>query len=97
MTRWIAAWGTTLCLAGSTHGSTPTTAMVADGSVPATVPAATARSHQDVGAAPRVRPTSAQVAPARILVMPFENVARDARIFWLTEASAVLLTDDFNA
>ena len=40
-------------------------------------------------------------APARaqtgVLVMPFENVTRDARIFWLGEASAVLLTDDVNA
>ena len=40
-------------------------------------------------------------APARaqtgILVMPFENVSRDPRIFWLGEASAVLLTDDVNA
>jgi len=35
--------------------------------------------------------------PTRILVMPFENVAREARIFWLTEASAVLLADDLNA
>jgi len=39
--------------------------------------------------------------PARaqtgVLVMPFENVTRDARIFWLGEASAVLLTDDVNA
>ena len=35
--------------------------------------------------------------PERILVMPFENVARDGRIFWLGEASAVLLTDDLNA
>jgi tetratricopeptide (TPR) repeat protein len=35
--------------------------------------------------------------PSRILVMPFENVKRDGRIFWLTEASAVLLTDDLNA
>jgi hypothetical protein len=34
---------------------------------------------------------------ARTLVMPFENVKRDGRIFWLTEASAVLLTDDLNA
>ena len=38
-----------------------------------------------------------QAAPARILVMPFENVTRDGRFFWLTEASAVLLTDDLNA
>ena len=34
---------------------------------------------------------------ARILVMPFENVKRDAKIFWISEASAVLLTDDLNA
>ena len=33
----------------------------------------------------------------RILVVPFENVTRDGRIFWLSEASAVLLTDDLNA
>ena len=38
----------------------------------------------------------AQVAP-RIMVMPFENVARDSRIFWLTEAAAVLLADNLNA
>jgi tetratricopeptide (TPR) repeat protein len=34
--------------------------------------------------------------PPRVLVMPFENVTRDGRIFWLTEAAAVLLTDDLN-
>jgi tetratricopeptide (TPR) repeat protein len=33
----------------------------------------------------------------RVLVMPFENVTREGRIFWLTEASAVLLADDLNA
>lgn len=33
----------------------------------------------------------------RILVMPFENVARDARIVWLGEAAAVLLADNLNA
>ena len=36
-------------------------------------------------------------APARILVLPFENVTREGRFFWLTEAAAVLLTDDLNA
>ena len=36
-------------------------------------------------------------AQTGVLVMPFENVTRDARIFWLGEASAVLLTDDVNA
>jgi tetratricopeptide (TPR) repeat protein len=39
--------------------------------------------------------------PARaqngILVMPFDNISRDTRIFWLGEASAVLMTDDLNA
>ena len=47
-------------------------------------------------AAPQAPPPRTQPA-ARILVMPFENVKRDGRIFWLTEASAVLLTDDLNA
>jgi tetratricopeptide (TPR) repeat protein/TolB-like protein len=42
------------------------------------------------------RPAGAQT-PARILVMPFENVTRESRIFWLGEASAVLLADDLNA
>src|ERR1035437_2659087 len=36
-------------------------------------------------------------SPSRILVMPFENVTRDSRIFWLAEASAVILADDLNA
>jgi tetratricopeptide (TPR) repeat protein len=35
--------------------------------------------------------------PGRILVMPFENVAREGQMVWLTEASAVLLADDLNA
>ncbi len=33
----------------------------------------------------------------RVLVMPFENVTRGGPLFWLTEASAVLLADDLNA
>jgi tetratricopeptide (TPR) repeat protein len=36
-------------------------------------------------------------APSRVLVMPFDNVKREGRLFWLTEAAAVLLTDDLNA
>jgi tetratricopeptide (TPR) repeat protein len=45
------------------------------------------------------RPAPAPAAPPadRILVVPFENVTRDGRIFWLSEASSVLLTDDLNA
>jgi tetratricopeptide (TPR) repeat protein len=44
------------------------------------------------------RPADAAARGAdRILVVPFENVTRDSRIFWLGEASAVLLTDDLNA
>jgi len=41
--------------------------------------------------------TEPAVSAARILVMPFENVTREGPLFWLTEASAVLLTDDLNA
>jgi TolB-like protein len=48
-------------------------------------------------AAVRAPQVIAPLASARILVMPFENVTRDARIFWLSEAAAVLLTDDLNA
>ena len=32
-----------------------------------------------------------------MLVIPFENPAREARIYWLSEASAVLLADELNA
>jgi Flp pilus assembly protein TadD len=42
----------------------------------------------------RVRP---EPTPTRVLVMPFENVKRDGRIFWLGEGVAVLLTDDLLA
>lgn len=45
-------------------------------------------------------PAHAQ-APAlpttRLLVMPFENTSHEGRLYWLSEASAVLLTDDLNA
>jgi tetratricopeptide (TPR) repeat protein len=46
-----------------------------------------------------VSPIAPAVAqePGRILVMPFENVTRDSRILWLSEASSVLLADDLNA
>ncbi len=40
---------------------------------------------------------AAPPASARVLVMPFENVTHDTRILWLSEASAVVLTDDLNA
>ena len=33
----------------------------------------------------------------RLLVIPFENPAREARIYWMGEASAVLLADELNA
>jgi tetratricopeptide (TPR) repeat protein len=36
-------------------------------------------------------------AAARMLVMPFENVSGDGRIFWLSEATALLLADELNA
>ncbi|HEY7171699.1 MAG TPA: tetratricopeptide repeat protein [Vicinamibacterales bacterium] len=46
---------------------------------------------------------SAATAPAqsagtaRMLVMPFENVTRDARIVWIGEAASVLIADSLNA
>ena len=40
---------------------------------------------------------SAQTAPALQLVIPFENGTREPRGYWLSEGSAVLLTDDLNA
>jgi tetratricopeptide (TPR) repeat protein len=48
-------------------------------------------------AAPAFAQTGTPASPERILVMPFENVTRDGRIFWLGEAGAVLMADDLNA
>lgn len=42
-------------------------------------------------------PRAAAQATRRILVMPFENVSRDARIVWVGEAASVLIADDLNA
>jgi tetratricopeptide (TPR) repeat protein len=42
-------------------------------------------------------PAADAARPDRILVMPFENVKRDGSIFWLGEASSVLLADDLTA
>jgi len=42
----------------------------------------------------------AQTVPppqSRFLVIPFENPAREARLYWLGEAAAILLADDLNA
>jgi tetratricopeptide (TPR) repeat protein len=36
-------------------------------------------------------------APGRILVVPFENTAREPRLHWMSEAAAVLLADALNA
>ena len=41
--------------------------------------------------------TAQPPAAARVLVMPFENTTRNSRLFWVGEASAVLLADDLNA
>jgi tetratricopeptide (TPR) repeat protein len=47
-------------------------------------------------ALPGTEQTATAPAPARVLVLPFDNVKREGRIFWLGEASAVLLADDLN-
>jgi tetratricopeptide (TPR) repeat protein len=36
-------------------------------------------------------------APARLLVVPFENSTHEGRVYWLSEAAAVALTDDLLA
>jgi tetratricopeptide (TPR) repeat protein len=45
------------------------------------------------GAAAQVREPAAQ-AVDRLLVMPFENVNREARLYWLVEGSSVLVADE---
>jgi Tfp pilus assembly protein PilF/TolB-like protein len=42
-------------------------------------------------------PAAQPAAPARILVVPFENTLREPRLTWLGEASAILLADELNA
>jgi len=48
-------------------------------------------------ASPSPGPASAPASGARILVVPFENTQREARLTWLGEASAMLLADELNA
>ena len=49
-----------------------------------------------VAAAGWAQPLAAR-GEGRVLVMPFENVTRDARLYWLVEGAAVLLADDLGA
>ncbi len=42
-------------------------------------------------------PGRSDAQSGRILVMPFENVKRDAKLHWIGEAAALLLADDLNA
>src|ERR1700674_3676038 len=71
---------------------------VAPGSTP-TIAASTKPTFGPAYQQPSQPPSSVRLEPARgrILVMAFENVTREDRIFWLGEASAVLLADDLNA
>src|SRR5215217_7423527 len=53
-------------------------------------------------ATPAFAQTNATVPPtpaasSRYLVIPFGNVTRDPRVYWLSEGSAVVLTDDLQA
>ena len=54
-------------------------------------PAAAQRPSPAGVAEPRAQPSE------RVLVIPFENPTREPRIYWIGEASAVLLADDLNA
>jgi tetratricopeptide (TPR) repeat protein len=87
-----------------TLSATPATAISGGGSEPAHMQYRSFVSEFNVGVLCRSSESALSVdgqmavgAPARILVMPFENVTREGRFFWLTEAAAVLLTDDLNA
>lgn len=42
-------------------------------------------------------PAAAQTAGSRVLIVPFDNTRHEPRLYWLSEASAVLLADDLNA
>ena len=45
-----------------------------------------------------VHPAATQFpSGSRILVVPFEDAHHDARVYWLSEASAILLADELNA
>ena len=48
-------------------------------------------------ATPAFAQSPAAAPSGRYLVIPFENATRDPRVYWLTEASAVALTDDLVA
>jgi tetratricopeptide (TPR) repeat protein len=52
-----------------------------------------------VSSAPQQAPAAGPppTPAARILVVPFENTQREARLTWLGEASAMLLADELNA
>lgn len=45
----------------------------------------------------QVAPAIAPALPASQLVIPFENLTREPRLYWLSEGSAVLLAEDFRA
>ena len=55
--------------------------------------------HSDTAPAALVDAQSAPVAVpgTRVLVLPFENPARDPKLYWLTEGAAVLVTDELAA
>jgi Flp pilus assembly protein TadD/TolB-like protein len=42
-------------------------------------------------------PRGSEAQSGRILVMPFENMRRDAKLHWIGEAAALLLADDLSA
>ena len=50
-----------------------------------------------VGAARAQTVSAPQPQAGRYLVLPFENTSREPRVYWLSEGSAVLLTDDLQA
>jgi Tfp pilus assembly protein PilF len=50
-----------------------------------------------LSAVPRMADAQSATDQDRFLVIPFDNPGHEARIFWLAEASAILLADNLNA
>jgi tetratricopeptide (TPR) repeat protein len=50
-----------------------------------------------VSATPVLAQTASAPTPLRYLVIPFENVTHEGRVYWLGEGSAVVLSDDLLA
>jgi len=98
-TQAARTWLVLLALAASVAAGVPVRAQT-PAPQPVPQPTGAVGSQQAPPAAPTT-PPPAQRGPAaaasRQLVIPFENATRDPRAYWLSEGSAVILTDDLRS